>query len=180
MKVRTKNALRDLAKHVGLKLRFVNYLDDNTYGKLLPGERRILLNIHKPRIEHMFTILHELGHYVLHVINPHRRHHPGIFDIHWKIPALARLSSLVRRYFRFRFNKSSGKEWEANLWALCAFVVLTKRIGCWSDLRAFLSRHPEMTGKFILVCASTVYTDTKEHLKRYACFCSPYIRAFLH
>lgn len=93
---------------------------------------------------------------------------PSHFCDPLEVEALARFSSVVRRYFGSQFNKTSGKEWEADLWALCAFVVLAKRTGCWGDLGAFLDRHPELTGRFLLVCVSTAYADVKGQLKRLA------------
>jgi hypothetical protein len=166
MKYRIKNTLRGLAKHFGLKVKFVCYLKDDVHGKLLPREKRILINAHKPRHEHVFTLLHEIGHFLMHFKSLPRKHHPRFFDIHWKTEWLANLCSKVRRYFRYIFSKESGKEWEADLWAMCAFVYLAKHLGCRDELRAFVNRHPEKANLFRLVEVAVVYGDTKTRIQK--------------
>ena len=85
MKHRKKNLLRDMAKHLGLKIVFVSYFTNDVHGKLLPREKRILINAHKPRYEHTFTLLHEIAHYLLHFKNFTRKRHARFLDINWKI-----------------------------------------------------------------------------------------------
>jgi hypothetical protein len=102
----------------------------------------------------------------MHFSNKPRKHHPRFFDIHWKLDWLANLSSKVRRYYRFIFNKESGKEWEADVWAMCAFVYLAKVIGCRSDLIEFLKRHPEKTNIFLLSVFGVVYSEAKTKFKK--------------
>jgi len=150
-----------MAGFFGLKVRFVDYLGDGDHGKLLPRERRILINAHKPRHEHIYTLLHEIGHFILHFKNPIKKRHPRFFDIEWKMEWLAILCSKVRRYIRFIFTKESGKEWEADLWAMCAFVYLAKITGCRNELRRFLQRHPEKLNHFRLVKIAMLYADLK-------------------
>ena len=165
MKHKTKNTLRALARHFGLKVKFVSYLPADVQGKLLPREKRILINAYKPRCEHTFTLLHEIGHYVQHVLTPRRAYHPRVFDLHWKNDFLAEFSKFVRRYFRFIFNKQSGKEWEADLWAMCAFIYLAKAIGCQDELIAFVKRHPEKTNIFRLAAWGAAYCGIKTRIK---------------
>ena len=166
MKHRTKNTLREMAKHLGLKVCFVSYFDAATHGKLLPRERRILINAHKPREEHYFTLLHEIAHYLLHFKTPQRKRHARIFDFNWKSEWVTKLCSKMRRTLRFCFNKTSGKEWEADLWAMCAFIYLANRPGCRKDLFAFLDRHPEKSGTFFVATLAVAYGDTKTRLKK--------------
>jgi hypothetical protein len=161
MKHRTKNTLRAMAEHIGLKVVFVSHFGDDVHGRLLVREKRILINAHMPRNEHVFTMLHEIGHFIQHVLNPHRKHHPRVLDIRWNIELLEKLSSKIRRHFRFIFNKKSGKEWEADLWAMCAFVYLAKRIGCHDELTSFLNRHPEKRRMYWLVKTAIIYCDCK-------------------
>ena len=147
MKHQTKSTLRALAKHLGLKVKFVSYFCDEIHGKLIVREKRILINAHKPRCEHIFTLLHEVGHFLLHFNRPNRTHHPRFFDIPWKSEWLALACSKVRRYFRFIFSRTTGREWEADLWAMCAFLYLARRVGCRSELLKFVERHPEGTSQ---------------------------------
>lgn len=164
MKPKIKNVLRGMAKHIGIVVKFVDYLDDDTHGKLLPRENRILINARKPKTEHIYTLLHEIGHYLMHFKSPPRTHHPRIFDINWTWERLARLWSKFRRYFRFTFNRKAGKEWEADVWAMCAFVYIARHFDCRSKLIEFLDRHPEKTGIFLLAVYGTVYSDAKTRL----------------
>ena len=164
MKIRNKNILRELAKYFGLKVVFVSYLGNDIHGKLLPRENRILINAHKPRCEHTFTLLHEIGHFIIHFKSLPRKRHPAFLDIHWKAKWLEKLFSHGRRYFRFIFNKKSGKEWEANLWAMCALIYLKKFIGR-SHLSAILKRHPELTWDYRLAVTGVIIAETK---KRFA------------
>jgi hypothetical protein len=109
-------------------------------------------------------MLHEIGHYIHHVLNAHRKRHPRIFDIRWNINLMVNLSKKMKRYFRFMFHKESGKEWEADLWAMCAFVYLAKRIGCRDELTSFLNRHPEKKWMYRLVTSVIVYCDCKTRI----------------
>lgn len=164
MKRRKKNILREMAGHLRLRVSFVSYFDDQTHGMLIPREGRILINAHKPRQEHVFTMLHEIGHFLLHFKNPPRKHHPRLFDIAWKIEWLANLCSKVRRLMRFYFNQASGKEWEADLWALCAFAYLARHFGFRDELFSFLNRHPDKKWNYRLVKTSMLYCDFKNRI----------------
>jgi len=162
MKQRKKNILREMARHLRLKVAFVSYFDDQTHGKLMPREGRILINANKPRQEHIFTMLHEIGHFLLHFKNPPRKHHPRVFDVAGKIEWLANFCSNLRRQMRFHFNKASGKEWEADLWALCAFAYLARHFGFREELFSFLQRHPEKQWSYRLVKSAMFYCDCKK------------------
>jgi|ERR1017187_3632867 hypothetical protein len=162
MKHKTKNILRALAKHVGLKVIFVSYLSDDVHGKLLPREQRILINATKPRCEHVYNLLHELGHFLLHFKKcAPDRYNRWYLKRRWRIDAIAQLASKMRRYVRFIFNSHAGKEWEADLWAMCALVYLKKYLGG-SDSAAFLNRHPEKRWIYRLAAASAFYCEIKK------------------
>jgi hypothetical protein len=166
MKHRTKNTLRAMAEKIGLKVVFVSYFGDDVHGRLLVREKRILINAHKPRTEHIFTLLHEVGHYVQHVLQPNRKHHPRLCDVRWKIELLENLCKKLRRYFRFIFSKEASKEWEADLWAFCAFICLAKQMKCKKDLMAFVDRHPEKTKTFYLAALGVTLGGIKNRLKQ--------------
>jgi len=164
MKVRIKNLLRETAKHLGLTVKFVSYLADNIHGKLLPRERRILINANTPRYEHVFTLLHECGHYLLHFNRrAPRRHCPWYLKFNWKIDAIAKIASKLRRIIRFAFNSKRGREWEADAWAMCGLIYLRK-FGGRSDLTAFLNHHPEKKWIYRLAATATVYSETKKRI----------------
>jgi IrrE N-terminal-like domain len=165
-KHRKKNTLRELAKHIGLKVKFVTYLPDAAHGKLFPREKRILINAHKPRNEHIYTLLHEIGHFVTHFKNPTRKFHHRFFDLNWKAEWLAKICAQFRRSLRYFFNKESGKEWQADAWAMAAFVILAKRFGFRDELRIFLKRHPEKVNFFRLLKVCSIYCDLKTSFKK--------------
>ncbi len=153
-----------MAKHLRLKVCYVSYFDDKTHGKLLPREKRILINANKPRTEHIYTMLHEIGHYLLHFKNPPKKHHPRVLDINWKIERLTKLCSKIRRMIRFQFNKVDGKEWEADLWAVCAFFYLAKHFGYWKDFLAFVKNHPEKKAIYCLTAYGAAQVELKARL----------------
>lgn len=165
MKHNTKNILRALAKHFGLKIVFVHYFPADVHGKLLPREKRILINARKPRYEHAFTVLHEIGHYVRHFLTPRRKYHPRIFDITWKINRLAKCFSHARRSFRFIYHKQSSREREADLWAMCAFDHLSRHHGCRDELVTFLKRHPEKITLYRLVAVFSTICGVKRRIE---------------
>lgn len=162
MKRTTKNVLRAMASHLGLKVVFVHYFNSDVHGKLLVNERRILINAHKPRYEHVFTMLHEIAHFVLHIQKRAQyRFHRWLLRRNWKNDYLANFASKVRRYIRYVFNRQLGKEWEADLWAMIAFILLAKMVGSQNDLLTFVNSHPEKTGLFITASLACVYARIK-------------------
>jgi hypothetical protein len=164
MKLRTKNILRETARHLGLKVKFVNYFSDDVHGKLLNREKRILINANKPRCEHVYTLLHEFGHFVLHCTKrAPQKYYPWFLKHNWKITAIADFVSKVRRTIRFAFSTNRGKEWEADLWAMCAFAYFKRFVGH-SDLTAFLNRHPDKRGIYRLAATVVVYCDIKKRI----------------
>jgi len=166
MKRNTKNTLRMMAAHLGLKVIFVDYFPDDVHGKLLPREKRILINAHKPRYEHTFTLLHEIGHFLIHFKTPHRKHHPRFLEIDWKIEWLLNLCSKARRSMRRLFNRDGSKEWEADLWAFCAFFILAKLPGCQDDFRTFIEHHPEKIWTFTLAASAVIYCGIKYRITK--------------
>src|SRR5271156_6396852 len=165
-KHRKKNILREMARHLGIKVKFVHWLDDDVHGKLLPREKRILINAHKPRFEHVYTLLHEIGHFLLHFKHLPRINHPRVLDINWSPDWLARFCSFMRRYFRFIFNKGSGKEWQADVWAMCALVYLARHYGFKDEMARFLNHHPKKVSIFLLALYSNAFVEIKSRMKK--------------
>ena len=162
MKYRIKNTLRSITSEIGIKVKFVHYFDGQTHGKLLPREKRMLINARQPRTEHIFTLFHELGHYFVHFINARRQYHPRVFDLNLRMRWFDYLSKHMKRFYRYRCTRERFKEWEADLWAFCAFIVFAKMTGCRRELKEFLIRHPEKLGTFALAVAAMAYTKVKK------------------
>jgi hypothetical protein len=108
-------------------------------------------------------VLHEIGHYLLHVVNPNRKRHPRIFEIDWNIWSIAKLFSHIRRHIRYAFNQEADKEWEADLWAMCAIIYFSgnKRVGCLDELVTFLEHNPDKWQFFLLRCVGMGYQRIK-------------------
>ena len=68
------------------------------------------------------------------------------------------VSRPARRYFRYIFNTYKGKEWEADLWAWCAFIRIAKSFDCRRELAQFLHHHPEKVDCFCLAAIGTAYS----------------------
>lgn len=111
-------------------------------------------------------MLHEIGHFLLHCNKPRRAYHPRILDLNCENARLAAKVSILRRYFRYIFNCSSGKEREADRWALAAFILFAKHYGARDELMTFLERHPEKFKLFLLVAGGSMYCNAKTHLKK--------------
>jgi IrrE N-terminal-like domain len=164
MKLKTKNTLRLMAGHLGLKVKFVGYFSDDVHGKLLPLEKRILINAHKPRYEHTFTLLHEIGHNLLHFKNPHRKFHARFLENKSKIKWLVKFCSKVRRTMHIHFARENSREWEADLWAFCAFIYVVKLAGGRDDLVTLLEHHPEKFWVFMLAGAGVIFSGIKKRI----------------
>jgi len=149
-----------LARQLGLKVRLVRYLPQTILGKILPREKRILVNARTPVCEQVFTILHECGHYLLHVQRRvARAYQARLFDRMEAVGWLEGLAFKFRRVVRFSFKK----EKEADMWAMCAFVAIAPKDGR-ALMTAFLENHPEKFRLFLLATASTFYCNWKKRL----------------
>ena len=155
-----------MVKPLGLKLVFVHYFPDDVHGLLLAREKRILLNARKPRYELRFTVLHEIGHFFNHVLNPYRQRHLRILDWNWRFRPLTNFCSFNRRYTRMLFAKGSAKEWEADLWAFCAFLRLARFPHFRRDLLHFLGRRHDKIATFCLALLCTIYSAGKCRLQK--------------
>jgi hypothetical protein len=166
MKHRTKNTLRAIADYLGLKVKFVSYFGPDVHGKLLPREKRILINAYKPRYEHVFTLLHEIGHFLLHSKNRLRLRYPWFLEIIWRNESVMKLCSKLRRHVRYAANRESRKEWEADAWSFCMLVYLVRRNIGRSELIGFLNAHPEKLRLFFLAVTVNIYCDIKARVKQ--------------
>jgi IrrE N-terminal-like domain len=164
MKYTTKQALRVMTKQLRLKVKFVDYFPDDTHGRLIPREKRILVNARKPHYEHVFTILHEIAHYVLHVLKKNLLLMPWYLKRRWESASLAKMIRLLRRYVRFRFSTERSKEKQADLWAFMAFILVAKCAGTSSELRAFVDRHPEKFWIFYSAALAVAYGGIKTRI----------------
>jgi hypothetical protein len=81
----------------------------------------------------------------------------------WKIDPIAKFASIARRTLRRFFNSERGKEWEADLWAMCALVYFRKFVNP-LDLTRFLERHPRKMSILLLAAYSALYCGTKERI----------------
>ena len=145
------------------------------HGKLLPREKRILLNARKPRTEHLFTLFHELGHYFVHFKNARRKYPPAIFDLNLRMRWFDYLCRHMRRFYRYRCTRERFREWEADLWAFCAFIVFAKITGCRRELTEFLARHPEKCGTYSIAVLAVAWGGVKSRfLKMMTALSSPF------
>jgi len=166
MKYTTKQAVRVMTKQLRLKVRFVDYFPDDTHGLLLPLEKRILVNARKPRYEHVATILHEIAHYVLHVLNDNRFPWPWYLKRYWRFSYFAKMRSTLRRYVRYRFSTERSKEQQADLWAIMAFILVARCARSFSELIAFIDHHPEKFWIFCVAVFGVTYGGLKSRIRK--------------
>jgi len=136
--------------HFGLTVIYTDKLPEQVYGMLDNAEdpRLIFVKSNLPKYEEVFTIVHELGHHVLHPNFKGRRTFSNWFTRRpWKIQILAKIA----RGTRISCIKTMNEEWQADLWTLC-FLLL---IGDSANLNEYLKHHPEKKGLFaisVIVC----------------------------
>jgi len=135
----------DVAEHFGLAVELRHDLPDCVAGFLdrNPEPQFIAVNANLPRFEQVFTIAHELGHYVKHRSCAPLSLVPPWLNLPWKSARMQRLLTTWQRCV----NRSLGMEWQADLWALCALF----RLGAAHEVRAWLAHHPERSGLVLLV-----------------------------
>lgn len=68
---------------------------------------------------------------------------------------------------RLIFAKESGKEFEADLMAMCMFIRLAKGFGFRVELVQFLKRHPEKYSAFFLAAYGVTCNGIKIRLQNF-------------
>jgi hypothetical protein len=83
----------------------------------------------------MFTVAHEICHYVSQHNRTRRKYRNRLLDHQYK----SRRAKILIRYMRYLTNRILSIETEANMFGMSALV----QIGPATDLKAYLERHPE-------------------------------------
>jgi len=150
VKREARYTIYDVVEHFGLVLELHHDLPDSAAGFLdrSPEPKFIAVNANLPKCEQVFTIAHELGHYVKHPDRSALRYRPWYLDRPWKSPRMIRVSMLAERYIARWFNI----ERQADLWALSVLL----NIGAVDEMRAWLEHHPEKAALVFLVCVVAV------------------------
>lgn len=86
----------------------------------------------------------------------------------FNIPLLDKIVSRTRRHLRFMFNQENGREWEADLWAMCAFILVAKTCGCQQELKSFANHHPEKLSLMVLAAFGVAYDGIKGRFQRFS------------
>ena len=144
MTPRTEQILKNAAAYFDLHIEYVNDLSDKVAGLLKsePDLGYIVINVNKPRCDQVFTIAHEIGHYVIHVDRPPVDMVPWYLKIQWRSAWLCKRCRVLGRCVQRKF----GREWQADFWA---FVFLF-HIGAVDDLIAIQEMYPQKRGLFWL------------------------------
>jgi hypothetical protein len=147
MDQRVEKILQDLAKQKGVSLNFVEGLPAKVPGFAQRDHdcRAIAIDANLPQHELIFTTLHEIAHFVLHLDKPYEPKFPCWIDRPYKSKFLAEVFYKTKRTLRRRF----GWEWQADLWAFMAFPM----VGTRDDLEAFFKDHPEKSYFHLLAVA---------------------------
>ena len=161
MKPEAKRRLRESVSYFGLQVKYVGGLSDKVFGFLQPGPnpRFIIINERKSRVDHSFTIAHELAHYVMHFNRPARSLKSPYLDHPWKSRLMIEASQMTRNWYAPIFDP----EWEANLWAF----ILLWRIGAGDDLFALTKTYPDKRRMLWYSWAAAVYTNVKQSKNRF-------------
>ena len=161
MTPKTEQILKDLAGYYDLQIEYVTDLPDNLSGFLQPGSDscHVVVNANKPPSDQVFTIAHELAHYVMHLNRPPKDFAPGYLKTPWENKWLSKFSRLSNRWIRWKLNP----EWQADLWA---FIFLLY-IGATDDLVAITEMYPKKSGMFWWAVATMLYCGIKQRIKNF-------------
>jgi len=156
---KTKQFVRAMAHRLRLRIKYAN-MTPKVAGFLDPSRasRTIVINANKSKSDHVFTILHEIAHYILHYERSHSMRLPWYLSHQWKSNPMIRLSRTTKRAVSRKFND----EWQADMWATCALL----QIGAADDLQAILKQYPEKIGLVWLCLVGSLYAGVKCRLKR--------------
>jgi hypothetical protein len=156
---KTKLFTRALVDHCRLRIKYVNDLPPNVSGFLDPSKasRTIVLNANKSKCDHVFTIFHEIAHYVLHFQRSHQMRLPWWLTRKWKSKPMIRFKKTTKLIAFRKFNE----ERQADLWAFCMLF----QIGATDDILGIVDQYPEKTTIFWLSVVGSIYSGVKSRLK---------------
>jgi len=136
----------DLAKYYGLSIELLDLPASNA-GYLDPHDdpQYIAVNHNLPHCEQVFTVAHELCHYISDHKKPRRKYPNRLLNRQYK----SRFTQLAVRDLRYTLNKIMPAELEADMFAMSWLV----HFGGGKDLKDFIDRHPEKLWLGMLVSA---------------------------
>jgi len=157
----TEQGLSRFAEYFDLQIEYVDDLPDNVPGFLQPGLdlNYILINANKPRSDQVFTIAHELAHYVMHLNRPPKDFAPWYLKIQWENKWLSKFSRMASRWLRLKLTP----EWQADVWA---FIFLF-HIGARDDLIAITEMYPKKSGMFWYAALFVTYHGITQRIKNF-------------
>ncbi len=139
----------DLAKFYGLNVEFLDLPASNA-GYLDPHDdpRYIAVNRNLPHSEQVFTVAHELCHYISDHKRPRRKYPNRLLNQQYQ----SRRAQLIVNFYRYILNKLLPPEREADMFAMSWLV----QYGGGNNLREFIDRHPEKLWMCIFVTADAL------------------------
>jgi len=157
---RTKQIVRGLAANNDLRIKYVSDLPPTVHGFLDPSKasRTIVVNANKSKSDHVFTILHEIAHFILHFERSHRMRLPWYLTRKWKSERMIQFSKELMQVVLRKLNV----EHQADIWAFCALF----QIGATDDAQAIVAHDSEKRWTFRLAFASSIYAGIKHRVKR--------------
>lgn len=148
MKPEIQKKLCEVARIAGTELHFAEGMPVRFYGCQHTDSPIAVINSELPDSEQIFTILHEIGHCVLHYKKDHKLPIPSFINRPYENELLSDAAYKTKRMLRQKLNS----EWQADCWALCAFLQLGAR----EEFQDFLRRHPEKV-KLVLVAIPGIW-----------------------
>lgn len=143
MNLKIQKKLCAIARYAGTELNFTEGMPIRFYGCQHTNAPIAVINSDRPQCEQIFTALHEIGHFIHHYQKDHKLPIPSLINRPYENEFLSAVTYRAKRIMWQKFNS----EWQADLWALCAFCAL----GCPQDLQEFLRRHPEKLKLMLLM-----------------------------
>jgi hypothetical protein len=137
--------ISDVADYFGLRIELRDDLPANSGGYLDSHKepQYIAVNRNLPLCEQIFTIAHEICHYINHHNKPRRKYRNRLLDRQYT----SRRAKFLVRCMRQGVNRFLPIETEADMFAMSWLIYF----GTPEDRREFIDRHPEKTWLFFAV-----------------------------
>ncbi len=150
MNPNTRKCFSDLAQFGGLTIEFPDGAPVRISGFRDGDSPVVLIRTDQPDSELIFAILQNIGFAFV----PSETFWPRYFPWYVNRPYQYEFAGEIAYRTRRALRRKCNREWRAGLWALCAYAL----IGCPSEFRDYLKRHPEKLKLMPLVLYGTLKT----------------------
>jgi hypothetical protein len=157
--------LCEIARQAGTELHFAEGMPISFHGCQHTEAPIAVINSELPDSEQIYTILHEIGHAMLHYKKDYKLPIPWFINRPYENEFLSDASYKTKRILKQKMNA----EWQADCMALCYFCQLGAR----QEFQEFLQSHPEKTKLMLVVIPSILKNRLVSAFKKMFGFSNP-------